>query len=83
MSAHLGKLLRLDEWSYRRCVQITRVVRIHQMNIDSNEIASAFAVIGAYCLSIGDCDNCPLSSLCANNIADALYIFALQAAVKV
>lgn len=53
------------------------------MNIESNELATAFTIIGLYCLEKADCNGCNLKALCEGQVEDALYEFALRAALKV
>lgn len=53
------------------------------MRFDREEVIHAFATIGMYCLEKGDCGECKLKELCAGQVEDALYNFALQAALKI
>lgn len=53
------------------------------MRFDREEVMKAFATIGMYCLEKGDCGECNLKALCEGQIEDALYEFALHAALKV
>lgn len=53
------------------------------MQFDEAELIRAFATIGAYCVSRGSCTECRLKELCEGQLEDALYEFALHAALTV
>lgn len=53
------------------------------MQFDEVELIKAFATIGAYCINMGSCIECRLKELCEGQLEDALYQFALQAALEI
>ena len=53
------------------------------MRFDEAELIKAFATIGAYCVNMGSCIDCRLKELCDSQLEDALYQFALQAALEI
>ena len=53
------------------------------MQFDEAELIRAFATIGAYCISRSSCTECRLKELCEGQLEDALYEFALHAALTV
>ena len=53
------------------------------MRFDEAELIKAFATIGAYCVNMGSCIEYRLKELCDSQLEDALYQFALQAALEI
>ena len=53
------------------------------MQFDDAELIKAFTTIGAYCISRSSCTECRIKEACDGLSGDALYLFALQAALEI